>query len=151
MTPTEIGAQLRKARKARDWTLRDVHERTGLSVSHVSNAERGHHASSTTLERLASLYGLVCETHTTLYPKGAKMRSMVVPASLASLADEVAAAPADQQELLADVVRACVALTPEWRAVLRDQAEVMAARVARDSDDPKRAAPASRYSGLPRK
>ncbi len=54
-----LGARLRQLRKANGWTLADVAARTGLSVSFLSDIERGRTSPSLdTLEKLAGVYGL---------------------------------------------------------------------------------------------
>ena len=53
-----LGARLRQLRKARGYTLLDVGAKTGLSVSFLSDVERGRTKPSLdTLEKLASTYG----------------------------------------------------------------------------------------------
>jgi len=54
-----LGARLRQLRKANGWTLANVAARTGLSVSFLSDIERGRTSPSLdTLEKLAGVYGL---------------------------------------------------------------------------------------------
>ena len=43
---TELGRQIRLARTARDWTLKDLSESSGVSVSQLSSIERGAHLPS---------------------------------------------------------------------------------------------------------
>lgn len=53
----ELGARLRQVRKWRQLTLTDVHDRTELSVSFLSDIERGRTKPSLdTLEKLARCY-----------------------------------------------------------------------------------------------
>jgi len=54
-----LGARLRAIRKQRKFTLADVGRETGLSVSFLSDVERGKtQPSLDTLEKLAAFYGL---------------------------------------------------------------------------------------------
>jgi transcriptional regulator with XRE-family HTH domain len=54
-----LGARLRATRKRQGYTLADVGERTGLSVSFLSDIERGRtRPSLDTLEKLATCYQL---------------------------------------------------------------------------------------------
>jgi DNA-binding NtrC family response regulator len=48
-----LGRQIRLARSARDWTLKDLSETSGVSVSQLSSIERGAHLPS--LESLLSI------------------------------------------------------------------------------------------------
>lgn len=55
----EIGERLRQLRTGRNMTLLDVKERTGLSVSHLSDIERGRaRPSLDAIEALARCYGI---------------------------------------------------------------------------------------------
>ncbi len=55
----EIGERLRQLRTGRNMTLLDVKERTGLSVSHLSDIERGRtRPSLDAMEALAECYGI---------------------------------------------------------------------------------------------
>jgi transcriptional regulator with XRE-family HTH domain len=50
---TSVGERLRALRKARGWTLAEVSARTGLAISTLSKAERGH--MSLTYDRIVQL------------------------------------------------------------------------------------------------
>ena len=55
----ELGARLREVRRGQKLTLLQVAEQTGLSVSYLSDLERGRtKPSMETLERLSSCFGL---------------------------------------------------------------------------------------------
>ncbi len=51
----ELGRQIRLARTQKEWTLRDLSERSGISVSQLSSIERGTHLPS--LESLVEIAG----------------------------------------------------------------------------------------------
>jgi len=51
----ELGKQIRLARTQRDWTLKDLSEASGISVSQLSSIERGSHLPS--LESLMAVAG----------------------------------------------------------------------------------------------
>lgn len=59
ITPlSDLPAQLRRLRKAHGMKLRDVDLKTGISVSFLSDVERGRtEPSLTTLRKLAACYG----------------------------------------------------------------------------------------------
>lgn len=55
----KLGSELRRLRKSRRFTLANVGKETGLSVSFLSDVERGRTKPSLdTLEKLAACYGL---------------------------------------------------------------------------------------------
>lgn len=56
----ELGERLRRVRKDRDLNLREVSERTDLSISYLSDLERGRgrNPSMETIEKLAECYGM---------------------------------------------------------------------------------------------
>ncbi|MEW6047630.1 MAG: XRE family transcriptional regulator [Bacillota bacterium] len=57
-----VGERLRQLRKAKKWTLKETAEASGLSVSFISDIERGEAAPTlTSLERLARALGVGLE------------------------------------------------------------------------------------------
>lgn len=50
-----VGRRIRKARKSRDWTLEDLKKKTGMSISFLSDIERG--ISNPSLKRLKQIAG----------------------------------------------------------------------------------------------
>jgi transcriptional regulator with XRE-family HTH domain len=57
-TMTQIGERLREARRQRRETLRQVSARCGLSISYISEVERGWNSTVDVLRRLAVAYDL---------------------------------------------------------------------------------------------
>jgi len=59
MTDINIGEYIRVLRQARDWTLLDLAERAGLSVSFLSDIERGRTTPSIeSLDKIATGLGM---------------------------------------------------------------------------------------------
>lgn len=58
--PTDLGPLLRQVRHSRDWSLREVEERSGLTSGYLSQLERGGvgHPSPTVLRKLGEGYGV---------------------------------------------------------------------------------------------
>lgn len=57
-TPETLPQRIRAMRKARQWTLEQLADQTGLSVAYLSDIERGEaNPSIETLEKLANAFG----------------------------------------------------------------------------------------------
>lgn len=54
----QLGAELRKVRKEKELSLRDVEKATGISPSTLSRIERGHVPDFSVIERLAAFLGV---------------------------------------------------------------------------------------------
>lgn len=59
--PTEVGTLFRALRKKHDLKLREVSKGTGISITFLSDLERGKMPSLTTVMKLATFYGFKLE------------------------------------------------------------------------------------------
>lgn len=126
MTLEQVGQVLKAARLAKGWRLVDVADRAGMSHSHVANVERGRQARHDRIEQVASVLGYEYRAVPVLNQRGAQLRAVVLPVSLARVLDDVLAMPEEDQQVLESLLRACLSLQPRNRQLLRDQAELLA-------------------------